>query len=98
MRPGGASGGERGRSPAGLDGAPVSWDAVTTAIGLLTRLQMCPDVPRAAVLGDQPPGEVLVAMEIVASALLETLYPDDRGATALQLLGQLAAERVRGLG
>lgn len=87
------SDGQRGPSSAGLDGGPVSWDALACAVGLLTRLEMCGEVPRAAVLAEQRPGEVLVAMEAVAAALLETLYPGDRGAAALQALGQLAAGR-----
>lgn len=90
-----ASGGHRGH-PASMDGGPLSWDAMATAIGLLTRLGTCPDVPRSAVLGGQEPGEVLAAMELVTVVLLETLYPGDQGAAALRALGHLAAERAAG--
>jgi hypothetical protein len=66
------------------------------AIGLLTRLEMCPDVSRADVLGDQPLGEVLAGMEVVAAALLTSLYPSDGGARMLQGLGLVVAERAAG--
>jgi len=93
MTSAGTPGSQPGQAPAGWEGT-VSADAVSTAVGLMTRLGMCPEVPRAAVLAGQPPGEVLAAMEIIATALLKTLCPGDHGATALQILGQFAAAQA----
>ena len=80
--------------PASLDDGPLSWQAMSCAIGLLTRLELCREVPRSAVLDGQEPGEVLAAMELVAGALLEILYPGEQAAAALRALGHLAAERA----
>jgi hypothetical protein len=45
------------------------------------------------VAGDQAPGDVLVALEVLASVLLAQLLPDDRAGWLLERLGLLAAER-----
>jgi len=71
----------------------VSWPAVSTAVSLLSRQQLCPEVSRDALLDGQPRDDVAMALEIIAAAVIGVLSPDDRGARALEALGQLAAEK-----
>ena len=71
--------------------APVTSPALSTAVALLTRRRMAPDVSRDDVIGGQPPGRVLEAMEVVTDVCLELLSPADKGAGVLEGLGLLAA-------
>jgi len=89
-----ALGGQREAIPASLSGGAPFWDAMSSAVALVTRLRQCPEVPRSAVPGARPAAEILPAMEVLAAALLETAYPGDQGAAALRALGLLAAERA----
>lgn len=70
------------------------WPAAATAVGLLTRHQRCPDVDRAVVLGDCPPGDALEAMEVIASAFAAALSPDDDGARLLEFIGLRVLEHA----
>jgi len=77
---------------AGFPGAPAFALASRTAVALLARRQLAPEVLRENVLGDIPPGDVLEAMEVIAGVFLGMLSPDDRGARVLEALGLLTAE------
>lgn len=73
------------------NGAAVSWPAMSTAVSLLSRQQLCPEVSRNALLeGGDGAGPVLAAMEIIAAALTGLMFPDDMGGCFLELLGLAA--------
>lgn len=66
--------------------------AAGTAIALVSRLVLTPDVPRADVLGDSDPGEVLAALELITAGVLAGLQPGDKGAGVLGRIGLGLAE------
>jgi hypothetical protein len=61
--------------------------AIKTAVALLVREQLAPDLARADVLGDVPPGDALRAMETIAGGLIQGVWPADHGAGFLSGLG-----------
>jgi hypothetical protein len=73
----------------------VTLAGVRTAVALLAR-RGAPEVPRGDVLGGQDPADVLAAMECLAGALLEGVWPDDRGADVLARIGLAVAEVTAG--
>lgn len=70
-----------------MTSASISVSAVKTAVALLARAQLAPELPREDVLGDVPPGEALEAMEAVTTGLIEGVWPADQGADFLARLG-----------
>jgi hypothetical protein len=48
---------------------------------------------QASILGGLPPGEVLTATAVIATACIEAVAPDDKGAKLLQALGLDALTR-----
>ena len=52
------------------------------------------DDAHAVIAGDLPASELVAALEVVATALLEVLSPADRGAWVLERFGWLAAARA----
>jgi hypothetical protein len=74
----------------------ASWPALACAVGLLSRQQLGAAVSRDVLLAGQERDEVITAMEIIAAALLNVLFPADRGVLALQFLGLRALERDGG--
>jgi hypothetical protein len=70
----------------------VTLAGVRTAVALLARQQPAPGVPRGDVLDGQDQGEALAAMEAIAVGLLAGVWPRDKGATALELVGLAVAD------
>lgn len=60
-------------------------------MGLMTARRSGVAVDVAEVLDGQPAAEVLTALEVVASALLDALAPGDKGIRLLRQLGMAAA-------
>lgn len=80
---------------AGAGPGTVTLGGLRTAVALLAR-RRAPEVRRADVLGDHDPADVLAAMECLAGALLEGVWPDDRGADVLGRIGLAVAEVTAG--
>lgn len=70
----------------------VSATAVATAVALVTRQALAPDIPRQDVLGGSDPAGVLAAMETVTAGLLAGVWPGDKGANALARIGLAVAD------
>jgi hypothetical protein len=68
-----------------------SWPSLATAVALLARRRVAPEVPRSDVLDGQAAGAVLEAMELLCDSLLCAAAPDDLGARMLEHIGALAA-------
>ncbi|MGH3277388.1 MAG: hypothetical protein ACRDNZ_24055 [Streptosporangiaceae bacterium] len=64
---------------------------VAAAIALLTRARARPDVTRSAVLDGHDPAAVLLAMETIAEALIDSALPAGRGTVLLHRVGLFAA-------
>jgi hypothetical protein len=56
-------------------------------VALLTSRRAGSGDLQAVLAGDVPPRQLITALEIVATGLLEVLFPADRGELALQILG-----------
>jgi hypothetical protein len=72
--------------------APITTAAVKTAVALVTRQAVAPEVPREDVLGDAPAGDVLEAMEAISTGLLAGISPGDGGAAVLGRIGLAVAD------
>ena len=79
-----------------IEDAAVSSAAVSTAVALLTSMRARSWDPQAGIIGDQPPGQVIAALTIISTALLEALTPVRGGDLFLQQLGLGALEHVAG--
>ena len=74
------------------DGTAIGWPAVSSAVALVTSLRARSGDPQAGLIGDAEPREVVAALTIVSTVLLDALAPDSGGDVFLELLG-LAALR-----
>jgi hypothetical protein len=74
------------------DAEPITRTGMKTAVALVARLALAPDVPRDAVLGDAEPGDVLAAMEAITAGLLHGIWPQDKGAQVLTRIGLAVAD------
>ena len=74
----------------------VTLAGVRTAVALLTRQQLAPDAPRGDVLDGQDPAEALAAMEAITTGLLAGIWPSDKGAAVLELVGLAVADLEAG--
>jgi hypothetical protein len=72
--------------------ASITVAAVKTAVALITRQAVAPDVQREDVLGGVPADGVLEAMEAVAGGLLAGISPGDGGAAMLERVGLAIAD------
>jgi hypothetical protein len=83
----------RKRRPAGWRDPAIGWDALGAAVAVLTaRQDDAPDL-RGSIVRTYPVDRVVLGLEIVASAALTVLMPEDSGARALESLGLLALEK-----
>lgn len=78
-----------------VDEELVTFASASTAVALVSRLVLAPDVSREDVLGDSDPAEVLAAMEVVAAGVLAGLQPRDKGAAVLGRVGLGLADLER---
>lgn len=72
--------------------------AMATAVALVTRMALAPDVPREDVLGDEDPAAVLAVMEAVTATVLRNAWPGDGGAEVLARIGLVFAQMEAGAG
>lgn len=79
------------------DDTTVSWPAVISAVALVTSLRARSGDSQADLIGDAEPGEVIAALTIVSTVLLDALAPDSGGDVLLQLLGVEALRQGGGL-
>ena len=78
------------------DDTTVSWPAVSSAVALVTSLRARSGDSQADLIGDAEPGEVIAALTIVSTVLLDALAPDSGGDVFLQLLGVEALRQAGG--
>jgi hypothetical protein len=71
----------------------VGWDGVASAVALLTAQRGGDWDLRTRIAESDPEGRLIIGLEVVASAALAVLMPEDEGARALEVLGLLALER-----
>jgi hypothetical protein len=67
--------------------APVTGTAARTAVALLARQALAPDVPREDLLGDVPADSVLEALEAITAGIIRGVWRADHGADLLDRLG-----------
>lgn len=82
--------------PASDAGPRFTLTGLQTAVALLARARAL-EVPRAEVLGDCDPANVLVAMEAIAGGVLAGAWPHDDGAGVLTAIGLAAADLEAGV-
>jgi len=78
------------------DDTTVSWPAVSSAVALVTSLRARSGDSQADLIGDAEPGQVITALTVVSTVLLDALAPDSRGDVFLELLGLEALRQAGG--
>jgi len=86
----------RGTRRAPRRDAVIGWEALSAAVALLTAERDGDQDLRARIAQDGSPDELIMGLQVMASAALQVLMPGDRGARALEGLGLLALERAAG--
>ncbi len=74
----------------------MGWPAISAATALLTSMRARADDPQAEIIAGQPPEQVVTALAIVSTVLLEALAPDAAGDRFLEHLGLAALEHGSG--
>lgn len=77
------------------DATAVAWAALSSAVALLTSLRARARDSQADLIGDAEPGQVIAALAIISTALLEALTPDAGGDLFLERLGLAALEHAQ---
>lgn len=72
------------------DTSAIGLEAVSAAVAVLTARQDPAADLRSGIAQTELPGRVILGLEIMASAALAVLGPEDKGARALEALGLLA--------
>lgn len=79
--------------PASRRDAVTGWEDLQCAVALLTAQRGGDWELQAALTRSGPPERLITGLQVVASAALAVLMPDDDGTRALEVLGLLALER-----
>lgn len=82
----------RGLMTTTRDDTAITWPAVSSAVALVTSLRARSGDSQADLISDAEPGQVVAALTVVSTVLLEALAPDSRGDVFLELLGLAALE------
>jgi hypothetical protein len=84
--------GPAAEQPPEPDGA--TWQALGTAVGILTARIHSTGTSHGDILGDTPPGPVIAALAVIAAAVLVTALPPGRAGALLEDLGLAAADET----